>query len=81
MTFSDQADVMFNMTLLHQEYVNGTYEKSNCERFNPNKPCLRTFLWLVYLKRSYSCYEMIVMSWKNSLELIELSSMNKVSLV
>ena len=43
LAFDAQADVMFNMTLLHQEYVNGTYEKSNCVPFNPIAPCYGEF--------------------------------------
>ena len=39
MSFDNQADVMFNMTLLHQEYVNGTKEKTNCEPFHYLRPC------------------------------------------
>ena len=39
MAFDDQADLMFNMTLLHQEYVNGTKEKTNCEPFIGDSPC------------------------------------------
>ena len=44
MTFSNQADIMFNMTLLHQDYHSGTFENSNCKPFVANKPCLRKFL-------------------------------------
>ncbi|XP_046856398.1 atrial natriuretic peptide receptor 1-like isoform X4 [Xenia sp. Carnegie-2017] len=39
MTFDNSSNVIFNMTLLHQEYVNGTKEKSKCEPFDAMNPC------------------------------------------
>ncbi|XP_028406590.1 atrial natriuretic peptide receptor 2-like [Dendronephthya gigantea] len=39
LAFDEQADVMFNMTLVHQEFVNGTFEDSNCVPFNQAAPC------------------------------------------
>ena len=40
LTFDDKADVLFNMTLVHQEYVNGTKENTNCDPFNNDFPCM-----------------------------------------
>ena len=51
MAFDDQADVMFNMTLLHLEYVNGTKEKTNCVPFLPENPCRgKSLLWAAILR-------------------------------
>ena len=47
MAFDDKADVMFNMTLLHQEHVNGKTE-TNCKPFDADKPCLRKFCQQVF---------------------------------
>ena len=44
MTFDDQADVIFNMTLLHQEYINGTKENTKCVPFSADDPCMGKFL-------------------------------------
>ena len=51
MGFDDQVDVVFNVTLLHQEYVNGTKEKTNCEPFLPEEPCRgKSLLWAAILR-------------------------------
>ena len=43
MTFDDHADVMYNMSLLHQEYVNGTKERTDCKPQITENPCLGMF--------------------------------------